>query len=714
MFSCTLYQGLRRRRRTFLSNLDAFTTKTTHGFQHPLQLERPGTSCGSYALTYRYHSKRATYSLHASCECFWFHVLKGAGISIDAEFGRAKLCPSQSIMPYAWQCMNPRPDVIDDSVCSTLELFEKVSRSQLHSFSAAMTPQMVVLPKLLKIDGLDATAKACLRNVTCFEANRSHLILHAVPWSFLRDLSTEILTSDGRRVVRISEANLKKLLSLFTDDAIGQFARQVITGMILSSPNYWLDVVNANMIENFPSKTNIWLSEFNYCAHLSYWRGAEQMPLNLQLSFDHIYSQDEQDIVFMTASRECAVKANTSLRHVWDISDSVLMTLTHCERDVDSYSRVVAIWELIKRGHSVFSLDPDIVLLKKFPSHIFESDFSFAMYADYTHIGQSLQDFTSQLRILTNSINFGTWYWSNSSKAMVSFASFYLMYLYDLQGARSEEKKYDTTEDLRHDLGNVNQICDDQAVHARYYRLLQSENMLHSFSFGEETVILNGDGVLHDRRLLPTEMALAIPYIRASDSERSTKFHALHMSTFGSWKVHGLRELGLWFVPTPVDRVCEKIVSFDQSSFDSLSSREEEHAALLGLLSVCDHLNVTIQLPLLDCAFVTNAPLVQQQRSHCEWFFQYDLTALVDSGIKFVTHNHNTSSPRCSDDVHTEVIKNITASELAQRLKSLLATEVRGTTVRLAGDLSQLSSSTLNVTRVAQALTEAVRIHGCC
>jgi hypothetical protein len=618
--------------------------------------------------------------------------------------------------------MNPRPDVIDDSVCSTLELFEKVMRSQLRSFSAAITPQMVVLPKLLEINGLHATTTACLRNVTCFEANRSHLILHAVPWSFLRDLSKEILTSDRRRVVRISEANLKKLLSLFTDDAIGQFARQVITGMILSSPNYWLDVVNANMIENFPSKSNIWFSEFNYCAQLLSWRGAEQMPLNLQLSFDHIYSQDEQDIIFMTASRECAVKANASLRHVWDISDSVLMTLTHCNRDVDSYSRVVAIWELMKRGRSVFSLDPDIVLFKKFPSHIFESDFSFAMYAEYVHVGQSLQDLTLKHRIAhpQSSINFGTWYWSNSSKAMVSFASYYLMYLYDLQGSRSEEKQYNTTEDLRHDLGqwirqpNVDQICDDQIVYTRYYRLLQSENMLHSFSYGEETVILNSDGVLHDRRLLPTEMSLAVPYIRASDSERSTKFHALHMSTFGSWKVHGLRELGLWFVPTPVDRVCENIVSFDQSSFDSLSSREEEHAVLLGLFSVCDHLNVTIQLPLLDCAFVTHAPLVQQQRSHCEWFFQYDLTALVDSGIKFVTHNHNTSSMRCSDDIHTEVTKNITASELAQRLKSLLATEVRGTTVRLAGDLSQLSSSTLNVTRAAQALTEAVRVHGCC
>jgi len=652
--------------------------------------------------------KQLEQSLHDSCRCFWRHVITRAN-KLDEKQTK---CPL-NVMFYAWACMNPSPQSADEAACQALSTFSDITVSQLQSFSNAIAPAMVNLALCDETRGLHSNIKACLENITCFEKRGKMMILHDIPWGVLQDIDAEEQVDDGRRVVHLSAKDLNRVLSCFAEDPLGQFARQIIVGIILSSPNYWFDMLDMTLMSEIQPRSVVWLSEFGHCENVSYWRGAEQMPLNLQQSFDDVYSNDVQDIVFMTAFPDCASKGKGKLRRILDVSGSLLLKLKHCSRDKDSYSRMLVAWELLKRGHGVFNIDPDIVLFHKFPSHIFDSDLTFAFYNEHEHLHKGLGDDDannlSPAKLMGGS-NFGTWYWSNSTKATLTYASFYVMYLWDLQGSRDQPKGYNTPEELAGDLGNVNQICDDQIVFHRLLKHLTSREMFHNFSFGAQTMNLHDEGMLHMRVLKPAEMALAVTYIRSSDEERSKTYFAMHMSTFGSWKVHGLRELGLWFQRIESDS-CSRVISLDQVSFDSLKSAEEVHAVLLRVLSICDSLGITFQLPLLNCSFVTHASRVQNQRSYCEWFFQYDFTTLVDSGISFLPHNY--VQENCGGARAQILSEGTTATELGQIFVALLPGDINAHVI-LAGDLTRLSAEGMNFTTASFALTENVRVHGCC
>jgi hypothetical protein len=250
-------------------------------------------------------------------------------------------------------------------------------------------------------------------------------------------------------------------------------------------------------------------------------------------------------VLFVTGFEECAIaNANGSkiLRNVWDLSRSVLLSGHHCLRDRNSFTRVIAAWETLKRRNSILNVDPDVVFIKPFPDHIYDSDFSWATYyylqsqvdIDRNHINMMLADIG--VPSLFQSINFGTWFWNSSPQATLTFAAMYVTYLWDIQGKLQEAPIFLSESEAVAGLAISGQNCDDQLVAQRFSKELVSQSLIKDVSFGLQHRQESENGVLHSRFLQPTEMVLAMAFIRSSDQDRRSRFHGMHMSTFGIWR----------------------------------------------------------------------------------------------------------------------------------------------------------------------------------
>jgi len=382
----------------------------------------------------------------------------------------------------------------------------------------------------------------------------------------------------------------------------------------------------------------------------------------------------------------------------------------HCEvygPDLDGYSRVVAIWEILKLGYSVFNIDPDVVFFEEFPQHIYEADLSFAMYSQYTQLHSSLDDFETSS--LYSSLNFGTWFWASNPRSMLAFASYYIVFMLDTQGSSARRFDYHTESEARNMLINAPQLCDDQMVFHRYLNRIRRQELIRQSLFGSEVRNESSSGVLAVRILTPAEMALAVTFFRSSDAERKSTFKAMHMSTYGSWKMYGMKDTGLWYVADEDLNSCDYISSVAENSLASLESIHQVRGVLETVLHVALLTNVTFRLPLLNCKLVQYADLVQAQRDFCEWFFQYSYSALESNGIHFVHNAHQVVSCNSSKSLYTVSAKS-TVQGLVAELRAVYK-QTQSTEIILIGDMEHLLRLDINPTN---ALQEAEREHGCC
>lgn len=661
------------------------------------------------------------FSLHNHCQCLWLHIVQAIHTETQPlDFMKRDVLEcTHSIAWHAWSCLNVEPDTPDVGACELTRSFVQTAIDELSHVSEMVYPSAVNMTALNIIfpesDHLTRKGWRCLNDYLCFTEHRRFILLYVIPWTLVDVMKPYLQSRRGIRSVAVfDDESVRRAQTIFLDDLLGRFLRDIVFGMLFSIPNYIVNAGNSDILDSVPKMDHVvWLSEFGHCDEITHMRAAEYMPMNLQMSFDNVYTSAERDVLFVTSFEECAAKGrNSGLRHLWNISGSALMQKHHCGvygGALDCYSRVVATWEILKRGYSVFNIDPDVAFFNKFPHHVYDVDFSFAVYSQYTQLNKTLADFETDS--FFSSINFGTWFWSSRPRTTIAYASYYIMFMFDTQGASPQRVHGRTEHKARSMLADALQLCDDQMVFHRYLRKLNRQGFIRHVLFGAETRDESDSGTLDIRILTPSEMALATTFFRASDAERKRAFNAMHMSTYSTWKIHGMKETGLWYVEDENLNTCKSIISLDEPSFGNLTTLQEVDNVLAAVLQIVQIMNATFKLPLLDCKLVRYSDLVQDQRERCEWFFQYDYSALKANGVQFV-HSTHSFSPACNAvKFLVAVSENTTSQKLSQELQSALLAHNQTLDIVLTGELHHLSK--LNLGR-SPALQESGRAHGCC
>jgi hypothetical protein len=179
--------------------------------------------------------------------------------------------------------------------------------------------------------------------------------------------------------------------------------------------------------------------------------------------------------------------------------------------------------------------------------------------------------------------------------------------------------------------------------------------------------------------------------VAGKEAARNAGVVGVHMSTFGYWKVEGMREAGLWLVPDVNDSAAKnKQVIVLPSSFEQLNSHEREHEVFAAAIRIASVLNLTVVMPTFNCKWtdayqaVSHVPwydnivsvivsildlfsvsfahtlgihhfrfstsrlrdyTLHPAKHHCEAFFHYDYGSLIRAGIKFKESIHINNHP---------------------------------------------------------------------
>ncbi len=348
----------------------------------------------------------------------------------------------------------------------------------------------------------------------------------------------------------------------------------------------------------------------------------------------------------------------------------------HCSRDMDSVTRAVWTWEIIKRGVTVVNADPDIVFFRPIPpAYISDSSLALTPYTSSQLVFCDSCEQPHNLQCLgLNTVD-------AHSHGPALYSLLYASMLTDVAGAESVDffckdgractgycdagsASPQHCDEMKHSRWAAWR-CDDQFVFYKIRDSMLQAGVVRALRSGHKETLLNATGYLTLRVLSSGEFAMARTWMRGHKTGNEI---ALHMATFNGDKVNGLREEQMWFVDPP---------SFFTGDFVELSARamskagsfEEERQLLLLLLRCGAFLNRTVILPSFKCEFTPvfsrgswgwpfrtlwdKALAVYDEfgmegsfrnssrwstilgKTSCAYYYHYDYRALQAAGVRF-------------------------------------------------------------------------------
>ena len=424
-------------------------------------------------------------------------------------------------------------------------------------------------------------------------------------------------------------------------------------------------------------------SEFSRCGSPTSSRYGMPIAENLRANIKNSWGS-QADVIFATFDQSCThegVALQSPLHTLPFVMYSRLtaegLALGHCSRDMDSVTRAVWTWEIIKRGVSVVNTDPDVVFFRPIPSDYFK-DSSMAL-TSYTSSQLVFCDSCEQSQNL-QCLGLNTVDAHTHGPALYSLL--YASMLTDVAGVESvdffcddgkpcigycdngskspqhcNEQKYSRWAAWR---------CDDQFVFYKIRDSMLVAGVVRALRAGpHKETLINATGYMTLRVLSSSEFAMARTWMRG---HRTGNEIALHMATFSGDKVNALREEQMWFVDPP-SFFTGDFVELSQTSMNTARSLDEEKELLLLLLRFGTVLNRTVILPSFKCEFT---PVVNRgswgwpfrslwdklfaiydewgmensfrnssrwqtiigERS-CAFYFHFDYRALESAGVKF-------------------------------------------------------------------------------
>jgi hypothetical protein len=457
---------------------------------------------------------------------------------------------------------------------------------------------------------------------------------------------------------------------------------------------------------------HVFLCQFSHCetdTRLS-WRAGMPIAVNFQLSLQR---QGGPDAFFVTSDDSCVEANNVNgassngdkkLKYLISVESS-LRFFPHCKRDPNSISRVLAAYEVLKRNVTILNFDPDFFFFNPVDASN-EATVAMSGYSSNRLVYCNDCEETEDMGC------FGVWRWSAHHPAGPSlFQLYFFLYLTDVSGAERRDDffcnglpcsnicdpKSANFQSCPNGMSSYPlgpQLCDDQSNWHAFRKSIEDAKVIRSWTAGETQRVMHEDGFLDFAALSVRKYPTADTYfyghhtngVAGKDAARNAGVVGVHMSTFGSWKVEGMREAGLWLVPDDNDSAANnKQVIVLPSSFEQLNSHEREHQVFAAAIRIASVLNLTVVVPTFNCKWthaykasqVTSVPeksfmlsvsdffvsiahalgisyfelstsespsdkaseirnrKLHPAKNRCEAFFHYDYGSLILAGIKF-------------------------------------------------------------------------------
>jgi hypothetical protein len=370
----------------------------------------------------------------------------------------------------------------------------------------------------------------------------------------------------------------------------------------------------------------IYLAEFSGCTSVSNSRYGLNMVLNLAQSLKNA-NIPRKKMMFYTWDASCIKEAKKYPElFVLDVQQLALL-FPICQRDLDSASRVVLTWEILKRNVSIFNIDADAVFFKQFPASYMAADIAGATYSsvESSIVNGAYRGTDAYLDPhLFN--NFGQWWWKATPSAKSVFRDYLKFTVSDVIGSSPGKQSWH---------------CDDQNAFARFLQIRQVFSRIRSVSSGIHKNPVNPVGDIDFRVFEPELFPMASLAMRGWLSSEAV---SLHMTTYGAWKVFGLRELGLWYLDdlqswSPQNlAIGERFVKLQRN--EAPYSQEKELDDLISLIAFARLHTLTFIMPWFVCDYTVSKELVNPKlENRCTFEFHYDFSGLVALGVPFIFEN---------------------------------------------------------------------------
>jgi hypothetical protein len=424
-------------------------------------------------------------------------------------------------------------------------------------------------------------------------------------------------------------------------------------------------------------------SEFSRCGSPTVSRYGMRIAENLRANIKQSWGS-EADVIFATFDPSCSHEGVTSQSSphplpfvLYSRITAEGLVLAHCSRDMDSVTRAMWTWEIIKRGVSVVNTDPDVFFFRPIPSDYFmDSSMALTSYTSSQLVFCDACEQPQHLQCLgLNTVN------AHLHGPAVN-SLLYASILTDVAGAESFDffgqdgkarigycdegsSSPQYCNELKHSRWAAWR-CDDQFAFYKIRDSMLQAGVVRALRSGpHKETLINSTGYLTLRVLSSSEFAMARTWLRG---HRTGNEIALHMATFIGDKVNGLREEQLWLVDPP-SYFTGSFVELSQTSMSAARSLDEEKQLLLLLLRFGTVLNRTVILPSFKCEFT---PVVNRGSwgwpfrtlwdkvyaiydewgmegsfrnrsrwqtingdSSCAYYFHFDYRALESAGIAF-------------------------------------------------------------------------------
>jgi hypothetical protein len=279
----------------------------------------------------------------------------------------------------------PRPPLPFNST-AVLHLLSRITPAAAWSTPCHQSPALETHREL----------RCCLQDERCVRLHASQLTWVAVPQLIRTYAFTRRSAGAFSEVNEVSEAKLLGALEFVkahADAAAGQhessrlWANYVTMsalmphGRRLRSPE--LDAAVARVTRGQQPGTQFAIfSEFSRCSAPTNVRYGRPIAQNLRANVKRTWGADAE-VIFATFDKSCLPEAaQRARRNAAEDSEEhnqalpfVLysrlteqnLALSHCSRDMDSVTRALWTWEIVKRGASVVNSDPDVVFFRRIP-----------------------------------------------------------------------------------------------------------------------------------------------------------------------------------------------------------------------------------------------------------------------------------------------------------------------------------------------------------
>jgi hypothetical protein len=358
-------------------------------------------------------------------------------------------------------------------------------------------------------------------------------------------------------------------------------------------------------------------SEFSRCASPTSIRYGSSIAENLRANVKSAWGS-KTEVVYATFDESCTrqgVRSNQTPHHLPFVMYSRITqeggTLDHCSRDLDSPTRAVWTWEILKRGVSVINVDPDVFFFRPMPLE-YVTDSCLAL-TSYTHPQLVYCDSCEQTRNLQclglNTVDAHT-------HGPAIYSLLYATMLTDVAGVENfdffgidgkpnigycDERSLNPEfcNEMKHSRWAAWR-CDDQFVFYKIRDLMLRAGVVRALRSGpHKETLINSTGYLTWRVLSASEFAMARTWLRGHKTGNEI---ALHMATFSGDKVNGLREEEMWLVDPP-SYFAGDFVELSPAIMRAARSLDEEKHLLLLLLRSASFFNRTVVLPAFNCEF---------------------------------------------------------------------------------------------------------------